>query len=301
MNRIWQQLFGQGIVKTAEDFGLQGDRPTHPELLDWLAVSFAAKTAPDQSPQVDRLGWDVKAFLRLVLSSATYQQQSNMSAALVESDPENRLLAHGPRFRLPSWMIRDQALSASGLLVEQVGGSPVRPYQPEGIWEEATFGNIRYVQDHGSALYRRSLYIFWRRIVGPTMFFDVANRQTCQVKVGRTNTPLHALVTLNDVTFVEAARAMAEELIRESEDDSDRLINGFRRCTSRRPSDRELANLNEALRRLRKNFAEDLDSAKALIKTGESKSDDRIDPIELAAFTSIASLLLNLDETLTKE
>ena len=202
VNRYWQAFFGMGLVKTVEDFGVQGEMPSHPELLDWLAVELV------------RTGWDVKTLHKLIVTSATYRQSSKTTPSLVERDPENRLLAHGPRFRLPSWMIRDQALAASGLLVENFGGPPVKPYQPAGIWEEATFGKKTYVQDHGEALYRRSLYIFWRRIVGPTMFFDTAARQTCTIKTLRTNTPLHALTTLNDVTFVEAARVLAEQAMK---------------------------------------------------------------------------------------
>ena len=198
VNRLWQSLFGIGFVKTAEDFGVQGERPSHPELLDWLAVEFVESK------------WDVKHLLRLIVTSATYRQSSRLTPELRERDPDNRLLARGPRHRLPAWMIRDQALAASGLLSAKPGGPPVKPYQPPGIWEEATFGNKRYQQDTGESLYRRSLYVFWRRIVGPTMFFDGANRQTCSVKTVITNTPLHALATLNDTTYVEAARALAQ-------------------------------------------------------------------------------------------
>ncbi len=202
VNRFWQSFFGTGLVKTVDDFGVQGEKASHPELLDWLAVQFMES------------GWDVKALHKLIVTSATYRQDSAVTPQLYERDPENRLLARGPRFRLPSWMIRDQALAAAGLLVEKPGGPAVMPYQPEGIWEEATFGKKSYKQDHGEALYRRSLYIFWRRIVGPTMFFDNASRQTCYIRAIRTNTPLHALTTLNDTTYVEAARAMAERALK---------------------------------------------------------------------------------------
>src|SRR5262245_27709346 len=201
VNRAWQQFFGVGLVKTSEDFGVQGEKPSHPELLDWLAVEFRES------------GWDVKALHRLIVTSATYRQSSKLTPALLERDPANRLLARAPRFRLPSWMIRDQALAASGLLARRAGGPPVKPYQPAGVWEEATFGGKRYQQDHGEALYRRSLYTFWRRIIGPTAFFDTTARQTCTVKPTRTNSPLHALTTLNDVTYVEAARALAQRVL----------------------------------------------------------------------------------------
>ena len=205
VNRAWQAFFGTGFVKTSEDFGVQGETPSHPELLDWLASDY-----------IDS-GWNTKALHRLVVTSATYRQSSRTTPTLQERDPENRLLARGPRFRLPSWMLRDQALTAAGLLVDRPGGPGVKPYQPAGIWEEATFGKKTYDQDHGEALYRRSLYVFWRRIVGPTSFFDAGARQVCTVKVARTNTPLHALVTLNDPAYVEAARVMAQRVLTEAQ------------------------------------------------------------------------------------
>ena len=291
VNRLWQMFFGRGLVKTTEDFGVQGDKPTHPELLDWLAVDFRES------------GWDVKRLVRLIVTSATYRQQSNFTPGIAERDPDNALLSHGPRFRLPSWMLRDQALAASGLLVEKAGGPPVKTYQPSGVWEDATFGQIGYTQDHGEALYRRSLYVFWRRIVQPTLFFDVANRQNCAVKTGRTNTPLHALVTLNDITYVEAARALAQRtlLSASAKDDPARLAEMFRLCTARPPGAVENAALLASLTRLRAQYAQEPEAAKKLIATGESKPDPKLDPIDLAAHTALASLLLNLDETLTKE
>ncbi|RYG18977.1 DUF1553 domain-containing protein, partial [bacterium] len=278
-----------GLVKTSEDFGIQGERPVHPELLDWLAVEFRES------------GWDVKKLLRLLVTSHAYRQSSIISPGMAERDPDNRFLARGPRHRLPSWMLRDQALAISGLLVEKIGGPAVKGYQPEGVWEEATFGLIKYQQDHGDALYRRSLYTFWRRIVGPTMFFDVANRQTCSVKTGLTNTPLHALVTLNDVTYTEAARSLAERMMKAPGDDSAKLSHAFRRCTSRIPDAKDTAILLSALELLRTQYQADPDSAKKLIATGESTPDPALDPVDLAAFTGIASLLLNLDETLSLE
>lgn len=290
VNRYWQMFFGRGLVKTTGDFGVQGDKPTHPELLDWLARDF-----------IDS-GWDVKRMMRLIVTSATYRQSSVIPAGMAERDPENKLLARGPRFRIPSWMLRDQALAASGLIVEKVGGPPVKVYQPENIWEDATFGQIKYKQDHGEALYRRSVYIFWRRIVAPPLFFDIANRQQCAVKAGRTNTPLHALVTLNDVTYVEAARALAERILKQGgSTDADRLAYGFRLCTSRLPNEKEAGLLTASLHHFRDQYAGDEASAKKLIATGESKPDPNIPAPELAAHTSLALLLLNLDETLTKE
>ena len=290
VNRYWQMFFGRGLVKTTEDFGVQGEKPTHPELFDWLARDF-----------VDS-GWDVKRMMRLIVTSATYRQSSVVPPGMAERDSENKLLARGARFRIPSWMLRDQALAASGLLVEKVGGPPVKVYQPANIWEDATFGQIKFTQDHGEALYRRSLYIFWRRIVAPTLFFDVANRQQCTVKAGRTNTPLHALVTLNDVTYIEAARALAERMMKEGGSaDADRLAYGFRLCTARHPSDKEAALLAASLARFRQQYSTDEESAKKLIANGESKPGPNLPAPELAAHTSVALLLLNLDETLTKE
>jgi hypothetical protein len=290
VNRYWQLFFGTGIVKTAEDFGVQGEKPSHPELLDWLAREFVES------------GWNVKHIHKLIVTSAAYRQASQVTAAAFERDPDNRLLARGPRYRLPSWMIRDQALAVSGLLVDKIGGKPVKGYQPDGIWEEATFGQIRYDQEHGEALYRRSLYTFWRRIVGPTMFFDVANRQTCTVKTARTNTPLQALVTLNDVTYVEAARVLAERLLlADSADDAARITAAFRRVVSRPPQPRELAIFAQRLAALREAYAADEAAAKRLIAVGESKPDAKLNPAELAAWTGLATILLNLDETISKE
>jgi hypothetical protein len=289
VNRFWQQFFGRGLVKTVDDFGVQGDKPTHPELLDWLAVDFREH------------GWDVKRLVRQIVTSATYRQASHIPPGLAERDPENKLLARGPRHRWPSWMLRDQALALGGLLVEKIGGPPVKGYQPPGVWEEATFGQITYQQDKGEALYRRSLYTFWRRIVGPTYFFDVSNRQTCSVKTGLTNTPLHALTTLNDVTYTEAARAFAQRVLKSGGDDAARLTHAFRLCTARQPAENEMAILQAALARLRQSYHATPDAAQKLIAIGESKPDPQLAPAELAAWTALGTLLLNLDETLSKE
>ncbi len=296
VNRAWQAFFGTGFVKTAEDFGVQSEPPSHPELLDWLATEFVAS------------GWDVKALHRLIVTSATYRQSSRGSAALHERDPENRLLARGPRFRLPSWMIRDQALAAAGLLNEQLGGPSVKPYQPAGIWEEATFGKKTYVQDHGDALYRRSLYIFWRRIVGPTTFFDAGARQVCTVKVARTNTPLHALVTLNDPAYVEAARVMAQRVLAHvadrmtpAESDEARVEFAFRLATARAPQAREREVLVARLGKLRAQFAADAAAAKAFASSGEAPRPEGLDVTEHAAWAALCGLILNLDEVLSKE
>jgi hypothetical protein len=244
----------------------------------------------------------VKGLCRLIVTSATYRQSSKVTSELVERDPENRLLARGPRFRMPSWMLRDQALAASGLLVTKVGGPPVKPYQPKGIWEEATFGTKQYAQDHGEALYRRSLYTFWRRIVGPTEFFDTSSRQVCTVKQVRTNTPLHALTTLNDTTYVETARAMAERVLTTaSSSPEERIDLAFRLVLARKPTAEERSVLVASAERLKREYAEDPQAAKKLLSIGESKRSEKLDPAEHAAWAGVCSAILNLDEALTKE
>jgi hypothetical protein len=289
VNRAWQQFFGMGLVKTPEDFGVQGETPSHPELLDWLATEF-------------RSDWDVKALHRLIVTSATYRQSSKVTPPLVERDPLNRLLGRGPRFRLPSWMIRDQALAASGLLVRTLGGPPVKPYQPTGVWEEATFGNKRYQQDKGDALYRRSVYTFWRRIVGPTEIFDSAPRQTCIVKPTRTNSPLHALTTLNDVTYVEAARVLAERVLTTAGPSPEERVDlTFRLVLARKPTDAERQVLLAAVARVQREFAADPAAAKKLVAVGESKRNEKLDVVEHAAYAALCAAILNLDEALTKE
>ncbi|HEX7896346.1 MAG TPA: PSD1 and planctomycete cytochrome C domain-containing protein [Planctomycetota bacterium] len=279
VNRIWQMFFGIGLSKTSENFGVQGEFPVHKELLDWLAADF-------------RENWDVKRLVRRIVTSAAYRQSSRVPPGHAERDPENRLLARGPRFRMPSWMIRDQALAAAGLLVDTPGGPPVQTYQPAGIWEEATFGTKRYKQDKGDALWRRGLYVFWRRIIGPTMFFDTQSRSYCVVKPTRTNTPLHALATLNDVTYVEAARKLAERA------DLDAV---FSRVLARRPAPDERKLLLAGLDRLRREYAAAPDDAKKLLKVGESKRNEALDPVEHAAWTSLCLTILNLDEAVTRE
>ena len=289
VNRLWQQVFGVGLVKTVEDFGVQGERPGNQELLDWLAVEFRES------------GWSQKKLLRLILTSAAYRQSSKLTPALAERDPENRLLARGPRFRMPSWMIRDQALAASGLLVDKPGGPPVKPYQPPGIWEEATFGGKRYTPDTGDSLYRRSVYTFWRRIVGPTMFFDAGARQTCTVKTARTNTPLHALATLNDTTYVEAARVLAEKVLTGDGDDAKRIESAYRLVLARKPTADETTVLTAGLKRMRSQYASDPAAAKKLVSVGAAKRNEKLDVAEHAAFTNVCAVILNLDESVTKE
>jgi hypothetical protein len=306
VNRAWQQFFGVGLVKTSEDFGVQGETPPHAELLDFLATQLMGHVSnvpaePARWKRAPRTAWDLKALHRLLVTSATYRQSAKVPAALAERDPANRLLARGPRFRLPSWMLRDQALAASGLLARAVGGPPVKPYQPAGVWEEATFGTKHYQQDKGDALYRRSVYTFWRRIVGPTEFFDSAPRQTCVVKPTRTNTPLHALTTLNDVTYVEAARALAQRVLAATPSPEGRLDLAFRRVLARRPSADERAVLVAAFNRLCGQFAAAPAAAKKLLAAGASKRDERLDPVEHAAWAAICLAIFNLDEALTKE
>ena len=287
VNRFWSQLFGAGIVKTTEDFGVQGDRPEHPDLLDRLAHDFRAE-------------WDVKRLMSSLVLSGTYRQSSRVSLEQVERDPENRLLSRGPRGRMPSWMLRDQALAVSGLLTRRVGGPPVRPYQPNGIWEEATFGNKRYEQDHGESLYRRSVYTFWRRIVAPSVFFDSGSRQTCTVKQARTNTPLHALLTLNDITYVEAARALTLSTSG-VHDPNERLRKLFFRVLARDPRPDELEILLAARERLVRQFSAEPSSADALLAVGEFVSGPVADPIDAASWIAICNTVLNLDEALCKE
>ncbi len=289
VNRYWQQLFGIGLVKTSEDFGVQGEKPSHPELLDWLAVEFRDG------------GWNLKALMKRIVMSATYRQSSHVTPALVEHDPQNRWLARGARYRLPSWMIRDQALAASGLFVEKVGGAPVRPYQPEGVWEEATFGGKRYTPDTGESLYRRSVYTFWRRIIGPTMFFDVAPRQTCIVKPVRTNTPLQALAVMNDVQYIEAARALAERAMHASPDRDGRIAFAFRRLLGRQPKPDEIAVLASSYNRQFAEYTQSPTDAASLLKQGASPRDAALNVPEHAALTGVTLILLNLDETLTRE
>ncbi|QDT33599.1 PSD1 and planctomycete cytochrome C domain-containing protein [Thalassoglobus polymorphus] len=290
VNRFWQQVFGVGIVKTVNDFGVQGELPTHEELLNWLAADFRNS------------GWNVKRLIKQMVMSHTYRQSSKVTPSLFERDPENRLLARAPRYRLPSWMIRDQALAVSGLLTNRRGGPSVNVYQPPGIWEEATFGKKKYVQDHGEALYRRSLYVFWRRIIGPTIFFDNSSRQTCTVSAFRTNTPLHSLLTFNDVTYVEAGRALAEKALHlDATSDRDRLEYVFQRSLARSAEDEEATILLAGLNRSRSEYKSHPEYASEMLAIGESERDQSLDDVEHASWTSLCLAILNLDETLSKE
>ncbi len=293
VNRYWQLFFGQGLVKTSENLGTQCDPPTHQDLLDWLAVEFRES------------GWDVKRLHRLIVTSATYRQSSRVTPTLRQRDPENRLLARGARFRMSSLLLRDIALASSGLLDPRIGGKPVYPYQPKGIWDGLAITNERdftYPQSKGSDLFRRSLYTFWRRTVAPSNMFDASVRNTCKVRLAVTSTPLHALTTLNDVTWVEAGRALAQHVMREAGADPDaRLSEAFRRVCARRPAPDELQILHRSLDRALTAFRADPESAKAYLKTGESPRDETLDPAEHAAYAAVCLAIYNLDEALTRE
>jgi hypothetical protein len=290
VNRYWQMIFGTGIVKTPEDFGVRGERPSHPELLDWLATEFV------------RSNWNVKAMLRLILTSATYRQASKTSPALLATDPANRLLTRGSRFRLQAEMVRDNALAASGLLVEKIGGPSVRPYQPAGLWKESSV--YTYEQDHGEQLYRRSMYTYWKRAVPPPSLraMDAPNRELCSARRQLTNTPLMALVLMNDPTFVEAARALAQRMMAEAEPTpAARISLAFQLAVARHPSEAESVALLKLYEQQLARFGEDEPAAEQLLGVGESKRDATLDPHEHAAWTTVASVILNMDETITKE
>jgi len=310
VNRFWQMLFGAGLVKTSDDFGSQGEPPSHPELLDWLADEFAAN-------------WDVKAILKRMVLSATYRQSSKMTKERRDRDPHNRLLARGPRQRLDAEMIRDLALASSGLLDHRIGGPSVRPYQPSGLWEQVALGgnysSQTYVQSSGADLYRRGIYVYWKRSLPyPALAtFDASNREACTAQRPRTNTPLQALVLLNDPTYIEAARVLADRTLNEAGPDlTERLIYAFRLCTGRKPSSQELDILTRVYHEQISNFLQNRDAARELVSIGEWKTYQvrRVfsnpsflakeylpHPLELAAWTAVGNLLLNLDETISKE
>ncbi len=293
VNRFWLQLFGAGLVRTPADFGAQGEPPTHPELLDWLASEFM------------RGGWDVKQFVRLLVTSRAYRQDSRATPALLELDPANKLLARGPRLRLDAEVLRDQALALGGLLRPEMGGPPVRPYQPVNIWEPVAFGGSNtktYVQDHGDALYRRSIYTFWKRTApAPSMStFDAPSRENFCVVRGRSNTPLQALALMNDVQHFEAARAFAERLLTRTSSEPERLAYAFRCATARAPTPQEAALLAESLATHRARFAKNTEEAAKVLTNGESKPSALLPVGEFAAWTMVANLLMNLDETVSR-
>ena len=295
-NRIWKMCFGNGLVATSADFGSQGEWPSHPDLLDWLAVSFVEH------------GWDVKALVRQIVTSETYRQSSVATPAALERDPQNRLLARGPRFRLSAEFIRDASLKVSGLLVPRVGGPSVNPYTPGDLWREIShYGSTpataqTFVQDHGEKLYRRSMYTYWKRTAPPPNMaaFDAPNREVCTVSRPNTTTPLQALVTLNDPQFVEAARAFAECILAQPGNDNARLRWAFLAATSREPAREELAVMENALRRERQRYARNVAEAEKFLEIGESPRNAQLPAAEHAAWAQVATLLLNLSEALTR-
>ncbi|MFN0087082.1 MAG: DUF1553 domain-containing protein [Blastocatellia bacterium] len=320
VNRFWQMLFGAGLVRTVEDFGTQGELPSHPELLDWLAVAFRDGTMngmmKDERGMMNGGGsihhssfrihrWDIKAMLKTIVTSAAYRQSSLVAGPAADADPENRLLTRGPRIRLPAEMIRDQALFASGLLVERLGGPSVKPYQPPGLWKDMTFSNMTvYHQEKGEGLWRRSLYTYWKRtVLAPGMFvFDASAREFCTVREARTNTPLQALNLMNDVTYLEAARMLAERMLCEGGATPEARIDwAFRLVVSRAPRDAERRILLDHLRAQRDYFRAHPKAVEEFLSVGEKRNAAGLDTIELAAGASTASLILNLDEAITKQ
>jgi hypothetical protein len=294
VNRFWQELYSNGLVRSSGDFGVMGELPSHPELLDWLAIEFREG------------GWDVKNFFKLLVTSATYRQAATLTPEKKENDPQNRLLSRGPRFRMDAEMIRDYALASSGLLVRKLGGPSVKPYQPDGVWEAVAMigSNTRdYRRDSGENLYRRSMYTFWKRQAPPASMdiLNAPNRETCTVRRERTNTPLQALVTLNDPQFVEAARVLTQSALKDGGEKTEQKIDYIAlRLLARSFKTDELNIVQASLADLLAEFKAKPDEAKKLIAYGESKADASIDPSTLAAWTMLANQLMNLDEVLNK-
>jgi hypothetical protein len=293
VNRDWQRLFGEGLVKSTEEFGTQGDWPSHPDLLDWLAVQFTKNN------------WDIKALQKLIVTSATYRQDSRAAATLLARDRDNRLLARGPRHRLDAEVIRDNALAVSGLLIDKIGGPSVYPYHPKGLWLEL---NNRpglskpYPHGKGEALYRRSLYTYWKRTVPPPSMatFDAPEREFCLVRRSRTNTPLQAFVLLHDPQFVEAARQLAAQMMAAAKGPNARIAHGFRIITARQPTAREQAILQRLYRERLAFYKKAPEAAATLLAIGESKTTENLPAIEHAAWTTVARAMMNLSETITK-
>jgi hypothetical protein len=294
VNRFWQEIFGTGIVASAQDFGIVGEPPSHPALLDWLAVEFRES------------GWDVKRLIRLLVTSETYKQSAAATKGQIERDPDNRLLSRGPRFRMDAEMVRDYALAASGLLSRKIGGPSVKPYQPDGVWEAVAMPGSttsKYDRDTGEAVYRRGLYTFWKRTAPPPSLeiFNAPSREVCTIRRERTNTPLQALVTLNDPQYVEAARNLAQLALKSApKGDSATLDFIARRVLLRPLRPGEIAVLEKSRATLLAHYTQSPDDATALITFGESKADPAIPPAQLAAWTMLASELLNTDEALNK-
>ena len=293
VNRVWQDLLGVGLVKTTEDFGLQGEVPLYAELLDWLAVHFVES------------GWDVKELHRLILTSAMFRQHSRVAEEMTTRDPENRLLARGPRYRMDGFAIRDMALRSSGLLSEAPGGPPVKPYQPAGLWNAVSSNSgTKYASDKGEKLYRKSMYTYWKRAVNPPrqIIFDAAGREACNVRARRTNTPLQALALMNDVTFVESARNTAERILKaEAKDDATRLAKAYEIVTSREMRASQAKILSENLDFFRRHYEANEAAAKEFLSAGESPRDESLPVSEYAAWAAVTHLMLNLDESITLE
>ncbi|MDC0369299.1 DUF1549 domain-containing protein, partial [Opitutales bacterium] len=292
VNRMWQRFFGVGLVKTSEDLGVQSEYPVHMDLLDWLAVQF------------QDLGWSQKKMHRLIVTSSAYRQSSRMNEWHRENDPDNRLVNRASRFRMPSMVLRDWALASSGLLQRQLGGSPVYPYQPEKVWEALAVNKGRtfdYPNSQGDDLYRRSLYTFWRRTIGPVNMFDSSDRQACRVKPGQTSTPLHALTTLNDPTWVEAARFLAELVMQEKDELPKRIEYAFRLVNSENPSPSKLDILKAAYEEQVNIYHKSPDDAEKLLAVGDKKRNPNLPLPEHAALTNLCLAILNLDQSLTRE
>jgi len=293
VNQIWQEFFGKGIVKSAGDFGMQGDLPTHPELLDWLAADFMEH------------GWDIKRLVKQILMSATYRQSAKTTPEKISKDPENTYLSRGPRNRLQAEFIRDLVLSSSGLLVKTIGGPSVKPYQPQGLWENATSGRgvlATYIQDHGDSLYRRGIYTFIKLTVPPAsmVMFDASNRDQCEVRRLKTNTPLQALIMMNDPTVLEASRVLAEKLSAEPNALSDKITKAFRLIVCRKPSDKELKALQDYYNDQLEEFIQKKLDAGKTIAIGEYVVSKNIDVNAAAALTKVINVIYNLEETITK-
>ncbi len=319
VNRYWAMFFGAGLVNTVNDFGSQGEWPSHPDLLDWLAVQFRDGSSTTRNAERGMRNerresvphsalrtphshgaWDVKSLVRLILTSATYRQSAAVTPEKLERDPYNRLFTRGPRVRLEAEFVRDNALAVAGLLNDQIGGPSVKPYQPPGIWDGT---DSKFEQDHGEALYRRGMYVFWRRSAHYPSFatFDAPSREVCTFFRQHTQTPLQSLVLMNDPAYVEAARGLAERVLREEPEHTDkRLVRAFRHTLGRPPQADEVGVLQKTYAQQLANFRQDSDAAKALLKVGESPLPEHADPVELAALTAVANVLLNLNETITK-
>jgi len=292
VNRIWQEIFGRGLVKTSGDFGMQGELPTHPELLDWLALEFSEK------------GWDIRKLVKMIVMSATYRQSAVISKKSSTADPENIYLSRHSRLRLTAEQQRDEVLSASGLLVPEIGGPSVKTYQPKGIWEASTSGRgqlAKYVQDHGESLYRRSMYTFIKRTVPPPamLVFDGSNRDQCEVKRARTNTPLQALVLMNDPQVLEASRVLAQKLLKENPSPAVNIEKAFRMIVSRKPTSKEMEILNNYYSSEEAAFQKNKSNAEKFIMAGEYPLDKSIDAIQMAALMQIIHTIFNMDESET--